>query len=149
MNFMQLAFELSQHCPPTQKAFSVGAVIVDDQDRVLATGYSREWGESWHAEEVALAKLRELLKQNVNPSRPLRLYSTLEPCGERASGRQPCADHIVKMGIEKVIYCAKEPKTFIDHPRGVARLKQAMVAVEQQTELISAVEDLNCYVWQG
>ena len=45
-------------CPPSQTAFSVGAVVVAADGTELARGYSREGGDPVsHAEEAALAKL--------------------------------------------------------------------------------------------
>ena len=51
------AVELSRLCPPSESAFSVGAVVVAEDGEVLATGFSREQEEHDHAEEVALRKL--------------------------------------------------------------------------------------------
>jgi diaminohydroxyphosphoribosylaminopyrimidine deaminase / 5-amino-6-(5-phosphoribosylamino)uracil reductase len=62
--WMELAIELSRLCPPSESAYSVGAVIVDgdgDGDgRELARGYSREDDPHVHAEESALGKLGTL-----------------------------------------------------------------------------------------
>ena len=55
--FLRWAVELSRLCPPSESAFSVGAVIVAEDGQVLATGFSREQEEHDHAEEVALRKL--------------------------------------------------------------------------------------------
>ena len=55
--WMELAIDLSRQCPPSEGAYSVGAVIVDSQGRELARGYSREGDPHVHAEESALSKL--------------------------------------------------------------------------------------------
>lgn len=54
---LQRAIELAQRCPVSPTAFSVGAVIINAEGGVLATGYSRETDPHDHAEEAALAKL--------------------------------------------------------------------------------------------
>ena len=55
--FLRWAVELSRLCPPSDSAFSVGAVVVGEDGEVLATGFSREQEDHDHAEEVALRKL--------------------------------------------------------------------------------------------
>ena len=54
--FLRQAIELSRRCPPSDTAFSVGAVLVEAGGAVLATGFSRESDPHDHAEEAALAK---------------------------------------------------------------------------------------------
>ena len=55
--FLAWAVELSRLCPPSESAFSVGAVVIGEDGEVLSTGFSREQEEHDHAEEVALRKL--------------------------------------------------------------------------------------------
>ena len=40
--WLMKAIELSRLCPPSQKAFSVGAIIVGANGDQISTGYSRE-----------------------------------------------------------------------------------------------------------
>ena len=83
--FLRWAVELSRLCPPSDSAFSVGAVVVGEDGDVLATGFSREQEDHDHAEEVALRKL--------GPDPRLRhatVYSSLVPCGARASRPVTC-----------------------------------------------------------
>ena len=55
---MQLAVSLAWECPPSDSAFSVGAVIVDSGGTELSRGFSREGSDpTVHAEEAALGKL--------------------------------------------------------------------------------------------
>src|SRR5580693_5475418 len=56
LRWLREAIELSRRCPPSETAFSVGAVLVSDAGDVIATGYSRELDPKDHAEEVALAR---------------------------------------------------------------------------------------------
>src|SRR5204863_4359895 len=78
--FLRWAVELSRLCPPSDSAFSVGAVVVGEDGEVLATGFSREQEDQDHAEEVAL---RKLAHGKLGPDPRLRhatLYSSLVPC---------------------------------------------------------------------
>jgi diaminohydroxyphosphoribosylaminopyrimidine deaminase/5-amino-6-(5-phosphoribosylamino)uracil reductase len=60
LRWLREAIELSRCCPPSETAFSVGAVLVSGDparaSTAVATGFSREWDPHDHAEEVALAK---------------------------------------------------------------------------------------------
>ncbi|HEX5288920.1 MAG TPA: hypothetical protein VFX25_08610, partial [Streptosporangiaceae bacterium] len=72
--FLRQAIELSRRSPPSETAFSVGAVVVGAGGAVLAAGFSRERDPRDHAEEAALAKV-------AGPLRPgAVIYSSLEPC---------------------------------------------------------------------
>lgn len=55
-DWMRVAIELAHQCPPSPGAFSVGAVIVDQNGNEISRGYSRETDSHVH-EESALAKL--------------------------------------------------------------------------------------------
>ena len=70
---------------------------------MLTTGFSREQEDHDHAEEVALRKL--------GPDPRLRhatLYSSLVPCGSRASRPVTCVGHIVAAGIPRVVFAWRE-----------------------------------------
>jgi pyrimidine deaminase RibD-like protein len=54
---MSLAVDLARQCPPSEGAYSVGAVIVDENGEEMSRGYSREDDPHVHAEEAALGKL--------------------------------------------------------------------------------------------
>uniref|UniRef100_UPI002FDBD909 dihydrofolate reductase family protein n=1 Tax=Streptomyces sp. IBSBF 2806 TaxID=2903529 RepID=UPI002FDBD909 len=81
-HWLALACELAERCPPSETAFSVGAVIVAADGTELARGHSREDGDPVvHAEEAALAKL-----DPADPRlRTATVYSSLEPCARRSS----------------------------------------------------------------
>ncbi|MEV5576484.1 deaminase [Spirillospora sp. NPDC052269] len=102
-------------CPPSDTAFSVGAVLVAPDGTELARGHSRESSPHDHAEESALAKLgtqAELDAQAV-PS-GTTIYSSLEPCGARRSRPRPCAELIVAAGIRRVVFAWREPSLFVE-----------------------------------
>ncbi|MGW0016448.1 dihydrofolate reductase family protein [Streptomyces tendae] len=109
-HWLALACELAELCPPSDTAFSVGAVVVAADGSELARGHSREGGDPVvHAEEAALAK--------VDPDDPrlvrATVYSSLEPCARRASRPAPCARLILDAGVRRVVTAWREPDTFV------------------------------------
>ena len=132
--WMRLAVELAWLCPPSETAYSVGAVIVGADGTELSRGYSREGGDPLvHAEESALGKL---------PAGDPRLagatiYSTLEPCSQRKSRPCSCTQLIIASGIGRVVIAWREPSLFVADCQGVELLAQAGLGV---TELPSFTE---------
>ncbi|MGY3202651.1 dihydrofolate reductase family protein [Streptomyces sp. TE5632] len=109
-HWLALACELAVQCPPSETAFSVGAVVVAADGTELARGHSREGGDPLvHAEEAALAK--------TDPTDPrlttATVYSSLEPCARRASRPAPCARLILDAGVRRVVTAWREPDTFV------------------------------------
>jgi diaminohydroxyphosphoribosylaminopyrimidine deaminase/5-amino-6-(5-phosphoribosylamino)uracil reductase len=117
--YMKLAIKESEKCPKSFNAFAVGCVIVHGKETTL--GYSRKISNC-HAEEYCI--------MNCHKTEGSTLYSTMEPCGERLSGANCCADLIIKAGIKRVVYCIKEPKTFIEKTIGLQKLREAGIIVE-------------------
>ncbi|KAK6533211.1 hypothetical protein TWF281_007363 [Arthrobotrys megalospora] len=114
--FMQMALDEAKKCTPSQTAFSVGAVLVDGTARphkVLATGFSRELEGNTHAEEVCFTKWKKQSQlPEIGPE--YILYTTMEPCSERLSGKKPCVDRIIEFGGVSTVYVGcKEPSTFV------------------------------------
>lgn len=127
------AFRLAAKCDTSAGAFSVGSIITDFDHQILSTGYSRELGENWHAEEVAIHKARE----DATDLKNCILYSTLEPCGERRSQPECCSQLIVTAGISVVMYAIPEPDTFVKEPKGLSLLEKAQVSIHR----LSGFED--------
>lgn len=119
------ACSLAERCPPSPSAFSVGCVVVAADGTVLATGHSRRDDVLDHAEEVAL--------RDVDRDDPrlagATIYTSLEPCGQRASRSVTCAQHILDAGIGRVVMAWREPPLFVGTPSGAARLEAAGVEV--------------------
>lgn len=143
--FLLRAITLARLSPPSGTAFSVGAVIVAD-GLELASGYSRELDDKVHAEEAALNKL--------DPDDPrLRhatLYSTLEPCSQRATaGRLPCTERVLRAGIPRVVIAWREPATFVADCVGVELLRQHGVEVVELPELAEAARSVNRHLDLG
>jgi pyrimidine deaminase RibD-like protein len=139
--WLRQAIELSRRCPPSATAFSVGAVIVAADGTPLVTGFSRERDLRDHAEEVALAKLR--------PGDPrlagATLYTSLEPCGVRASRPRPCADLIITAGIPRVVYAWHEPP-LLAVGGGAQMLRAAGVSVTEVPELAGEAREVNAHL---
>ncbi|MGW5383959.1 deaminase [Nocardia sp. NPDC003963] len=138
-HWMNRAIALAGLCPVVEGAFSVGAVIVADGEEI-ATGYSRETDPKIHAEEAALDKL--------DPEDPrltrATIYSTLEPCSERATKtRLPCTERILVARLPEVVIAWREPSTFVEDCIGVEKLRQHGVKVIELPELAHAAMAMN------
>ena len=125
LRWLREAIELSRRCPPSETAFSVGAVLVSDAGQVIATGYSRELDPKDHAEEVALARAAD----DPRLARAT-LYSSLEPCLSRASRPRSCTELILAAGIPRVVIAWLEPPLFTSGG-GATRLRSAGVTVDE------------------
>ena len=144
--FLRWAVELSRLCPPSASAFSVGAVIVGEDGEVLATGFSREQEDHDHAEEVALRKLAPGQLGPFDPRlRHATIYSSLVPCGARASRPVTCVQHIVAAGIPRVVFAWREPRVFTDG-EGAEQLRAAGVAVTEVPELADRARAVNAHL---
>ncbi|MFE7979237.1 dihydrofolate reductase family protein [Streptomyces shenzhenensis] len=139
-HWLRIACELAVRCPPSQTAFSVGAVVVAADGTELARGFSREAGDPVvHAEEAALAKL--------DPADPrlaaATVYSSLEPCARRASRPAPCARLILDAGVRRVVTAWREPDTFVAGADGSGLLTEAGADVVVLPEYGAAAREPN------
>ena len=132
---------LSRRCRPSQTAFSVGAVIVAADGTPLATGYSREADPRDHAEEAALGKLARGDPRLAGAT----LYSSLEPCGVRASRPRPCAELIIAARIPRVVYAWREPP-LLATGGGADMLRAAGVSVTEVPELAAEARQVNAHL---
>src|ERR1700683_4439350 len=140
LRWLREAIELSRRCPPSETAFSVGAVLVSDAGDVIATGYSRELDPKDHAEEVALARAAD----DPRLARAT-LYSSLEPCLSRASRPRSCAELIVAAGIPRVVIAWLEPPLFTSGG-GATRLRSAGVTVDEIPWLAELARSANAHL---
>lgn len=136
------AIELSKRCPPSETAFSVGAVIVGADGEVLSEGFSREVDAVNHAEEAALGKLAA----DDPRLRTATVYSTLEPCGQRASRPHPCAELLVAAGVARVVMAWREPSLFVAACQGTELLTAAGIEVVELPELAEAARAVNAHL---
>lgn len=130
LRWLQQALRWAHRCPPSDTAYSVGAVVVDADDRELANGYSREGDPHQHAEESALAKV-----EDSGLLRTATLYSTLEPCSMRRSKSLSCSQLIIDAGLRRVVMAWREPTRFVTEPRGYETLVACGIEVIEMPEL--------------
>jgi diaminohydroxyphosphoribosylaminopyrimidine deaminase/5-amino-6-(5-phosphoribosylamino)uracil reductase len=116
---------------------SVGCVIASGGDVVgeAATGPGGpdSAAQRLHAEEQALIAAGASASGSA-------AYITLEPCGERSSGRPSCAERLVAAGVARVLVACADPSP-LAAGRGLARLRAAGIAVETGV-LCAEAEDL-------
>ncbi|HEX3714241.1 MAG TPA: deaminase [Trebonia sp.] len=130
--WMRRAVSLAWQCPPSDTAFSVGAVVVAADGTELATGFSREGDDpAVHAEESALGKIAA--------GDPLlagaTIYSTLEPCSQRKSRPRTCTELIIAAGLRRVVIAWREPALFVADCQWAELLAEAGLTVAELPEL--------------
>jgi len=118
---MRRAIELARHGigfvepnPP------VGAVIVDEQLRLVGEGWHEHFGGP-HAEIAAIAQAGERARGAI-------LFVTLEPCCHFGK-TPPCVDAIIAASLKKVIIGMRDPFPQVAG-KGIARLQAAQLDVE-------------------
>ncbi|MCS6959067.1 MAG: tRNA adenosine(34) deaminase TadA [Pseudanabaenaceae cyanobacterium SKYGB_i_bin29] len=132
--WMEQALELARQAGAAGE-IPVGAVIVDDQDNVLAKANNRKERDGdplAHAEILAIQQATRVLQCRYLLN--CRLYVTLEPC-------PMCAGAIVLARLGMVIYGAADSKTgamgsVLDIPRSPAAFHSVTV--------IKGVKDREC-----
>jgi pyrimidine deaminase RibD-like protein len=125
---MRVALSLAWECPPSQTAFSVGAVIVGADGAEVSRGFSREGDDpAVHAEEAALGKLACGDPRLAGAT----IYSTLEPCTQRKSRPRTCTELIIAAGLARVVIAWREPGLFVADCQGVELLSAAGIAVTE------------------
>lgn len=139
--WLDAAIELSRRCPPSDSAFSVGAMIVDDAGVMMASGYSRQHDHLDHAEESALAQV----PRGDAGLEDATLYSSVEPCSARASRPRSCTELILAAGIRRVVFAWREPSIFVEG-RGAEILRDAGVTVIELVDRAGAVREINAHL---
>ncbi|HEU0089266.1 MAG TPA: deaminase [Pseudonocardiaceae bacterium] len=143
--WMRLAIELAYQCPPSSGAFSVGAVIVDENGEEVSRGYSRETDGHVHAEESALAKLASDDPRLTTAT----IYSTLEPCSQRKSRLRTCTQLILAAGIPRVVMAWREPSLFVADCQGYELLANSGVTVVEISDLAEEAKAPNSHLSLG
>jgi diaminohydroxyphosphoribosylaminopyrimidine deaminase / 5-amino-6-(5-phosphoribosylamino)uracil reductase len=116
----------------------VGAVLLDAQHRVIATGRTQPPGGP-HAEPMALREAGDL-------ARGATLFVTLEPCSHH--GRTPpCADAIIEAGVSRVVVAVRDPDVKVAG-QGIARLRDAGIEVVEGVGAALVEEQLKPYLHQ-
>ncbi|KAF4982300.1 hypothetical protein FZEAL_2049 [Fusarium zealandicum] len=134
---MQRALGLANNSPPKPTNFRVGALIVRlDDNTIIAEGYTLELHGNTHAEECCLLKLAEqhgTTEEKLSDvlKGPHALYTTVEPCFKRLSGKLPCVERVLrqKSWITKVYVGVQEPETFVGENTGRKSIEDAGIEV--------------------
>lgn len=97
----------------------VGCVVLDKNEKEIATGFHKAYGET-HAEADALNKLNDEAHGGT-------LIVNLEPCSHHGK-TPPCADLIIKKGIQTLVIGMKDPNTDVSG-NGAQKCKKAGIEV--------------------
>lgn len=139
--WLTAAVRLSRSCPPSTTAYSVGALVVSAEGRVLGEGYSRRDDPHDHAEEVALRGI-DLRDPRLAGA---TVYTSLEPCSSRASRSRSCTELILSTAIPRVVLAWREPSLFVDCV-GAERLIAAGRTVIERPDLAEGVREVNAHL---
>jgi diaminohydroxyphosphoribosylaminopyrimidine deaminase/5-amino-6-(5-phosphoribosylamino)uracil reductase len=110
---LRLALKGRGHVSPNPR---VGAVIVDNDNRVIGRGYHSQYGQP-HAEAEAITDCRD------TDLRGSTLYVSLEPCCHQGK-TPPCTKAIIKAGIKRVVIAISDPNPKVNKC-GISELKNA------------------------
>jgi diaminohydroxyphosphoribosylaminopyrimidine deaminase/5-amino-6-(5-phosphoribosylamino)uracil reductase len=99
---------------------AVGAVVVDDDLRLLGEGWHPVFGGP-HAEIEALGQAQD-------KAQGATLYVTLEPCSHFGK-TPPCADAVIAAGVRRVVVAMQDPFPQVAG-RGIQKLRDAGLEVE-------------------
>jgi diaminohydroxyphosphoribosylaminopyrimidine deaminase / 5-amino-6-(5-phosphoribosylamino)uracil reductase len=116
----------------------VGAVLLDSERRVIATGRTQPPGGA-HAEAMAL-------RETGDRAKGATLVVTLEPCSHH--GRTPpCADAVIEAGIARVVVAVRDPDVKVAG-QGIQRLRDAGIDVIEGVGASLVEEQLKPYLHQ-
>lgn len=146
--FMELAIKEAFKSIPVDTAYCVGAILVKESllilcclykvDVILTTGYSRELEGNTHAEECCLMKAREGNIDIIHST----IYTTMEPCTTRLSGKKSCTDLILASGIARVVIGVLEPTHFVKC-EGISKLSGIKVDVINNPDIVARCTEPN------
>jgi len=99
---------------------AVGAVIVDDDGRVLGEGWHQKYGGP-HAEVHAIVAAG-------TAARGANLFVTLEPCCHYGK-TPPCSKAVIAAGLKRVFVAMRDPAPHVDGG-GIQELREAGIDVQ-------------------
>ena len=148
--FMSIAYLASLRSK--DKRTKVGACIVDDNNRIISTGYNgmpngcndddMPWdlGEELENKHlyVVHAELNAILSSKVD-LKGFKLYTTLFPCNE-------CAKAIVQSGIKEVIYLSDKYHNHITSKSSKVILNKSNTKYRKLNTELNVNIDLKCEV---
>lgn len=100
----------------------VGAIILDQEGRLLSQGFHKAQGED-HAEIMALKNVK-----NTEDLKEASMYVTLEPCSFQ--GQTPsCAKHLAQLPLKKICIGAIDPHHKVNGS-GIQILQESRIKIE-------------------
>lgn len=120
---MQRSLELALLGPAWGVNPQVGAVILDQEGRIVAEGYHKGSGTA-HAEVMAIEDLKRSIPYPFAPG--YTAVVTLEPCNHFGK-TGPCAQALIDAGISRVVFPIKDPGN--ESAGGAQRLRESGVEV--------------------
>ncbi len=120
---MQRSLELALLGPAWGVNPQVGAVILDQEGRIVAEGYHKGSGTA-HAEVMAIEDLKRSIPYPFAPG--YTAVVTLEPCNHFGK-TGPCAQALIDAGISRVVFPIKDPGN--ESAGGAQRLRDSGVEV--------------------
>ncbi len=120
---MQRSLELALLGPAWGVNPQVGAVILDQEGRIVAEGYHKGSGTA-HAEVMAIEDLKRSIPYPFAPG--YTAVVTLEPCNHFGK-TGPCAQALIDAGISRVVFPLKDPGN--ESAGGAQRLRDSGVEV--------------------
>lgn len=108
---------------------AVGAVVVDDDLRLLGEGWHQQFGGP-HAEVNAIQDVQHRHAELATGSgcRGATLVCTLEPCSHHGK-TPPCAKGVIDAGFRRVVIATSDPAPHVNG-RGIELLRNAGIEVE-------------------
>jgi len=142
LRYLRMAVEESRRCEPCATCYCVGAVVVTP-DGAVFRGHTHETSATRHAEQEAVAKA---LAAGAD-LRGASIYSSMEPCSQRASEPESCTRLILRHGFAHAAFALYEPDRFAAC-RGALTLREAGVDVRHCPELAEEVRAANAHLWR-
>ena len=135
------AIHNSHKCSFTEARYRVGAVVVTAAGEEF-DGYTGETHHLNHAEEEAIAKA---LAAGAD-LKDATIYSTMEPCSQRASKAEACTDLIIRHGFGRVVFALREPDKFT-RCNSIPKFAEAGIEVIEMSALGPEVARVNSHIF--
>jgi pyrimidine deaminase RibD-like protein len=139
LDIMRMAIAEARKCEAEDDRThpKVSCVVVRDGE-ILAVGHRGELGPGEHAEFTVLEK--KLVHERLAGS---TIYATLEPCTIRNPPKLPCATHIQRRMVKRVVIGMLDPNQAITG-KGVLQLRRSGIEVQLfPADLMRELEELN------
>ena len=140
LRFLKQAVDEGRKCTPSATSYCVGAGVVTADGRIFA-GHTHETSPTHHAEQEAIAKALAAGAA----LRGAAMYSSMEPCSQRASEPESCTQLLLKYGFARAVFALYEPGCFVCC-RGALTLREAGVDVRVYPGLAGGVWEANAHL---